>query len=106
MHLAVVAAVFTVNIVKDVRVDHRVIQSRVKIGRLLVRSARNLDLTELFIPLFFSFSPHLVKIPMRQFDSSRYTEDPFQVFYPASSDQTRYVLFRKPEKYNDEILLS
>ena len=63
MYLPVVAFIPAVDVVEDIRLDHRVIQGGVKRSRLCVGPARYLDLRQLFVPGRFRIGANLVKIP-------------------------------------------
>ncbi len=63
MYFSIVAFVSAIDVIKNIRLDHRVIQSRVKRRRLIIGSARNFDLAQLLIPRRFCIRSNLVKIP-------------------------------------------
>src|SRR5688500_3888576 len=66
MNFPVVAFVAAVDVVEDVRMDHRVIKRGVKVGRLLRRAARDFDLRKLFVPRRLRIRTNLVEIPVWQ----------------------------------------
>src|SRR4030095_1036173 len=101
MHLPIMSTITSIDIIEDVRLDHRVIERGVEGGGLIIRPAGDFDFRQLFVPCRFCIGADFIEIPSgklgleilpRAFDGDVRDRDLYQNLFVRLGGKTYYGL--------------